>query len=122
MVVRVGPRSEGTGLTAVSLACLNKYEKPADGLLAYKVFLDRKARETLMQDFYLLAVQVWRAEAPFAFLLPLADLTISVATRKLPGVSHNVGGHLQLPYSCRSEDVPCCFLTPELGARTLAES
>ena len=99
----------GSGLTVISLACLPSSGPLPDGLLPFKVFSDRRYRETLAQDAYLLAVQLWRVEAPFALLLPVADWSIAATTRRLPGVSHHVGGHLQLLYTCRSEDVPCCL-------------
>ena len=100
---------EGSGLTVISLACLPSSGPLPDGLLPFQVFSDCRYRDTLTQDAYLLAVQLWRVEAPFALLLPVADWSIAATARRLPGVAHHVAGRLQLLYTCRSEDVPCCL-------------
>ena len=105
-VHRCAVLTEGSGLTAVSLASIGEFRPPTEGLLAYRDFSARKVHENLMQDVYLLAVQLWHTEKPFAFLLPLCDPAISALARRLPGVQCRCVGRFQLLFNCQADAVP----------------
>ena len=97
---------DAPGLVAVSLANIGSFRGACRGLLTYKEFCCRKECQTLVQDMYLLLVQLWQKAWPFAFLLQNADQAIFAAVKRLPGVSHRHGRHLLLFYNCASADVP----------------